>query len=435
MAAAYLAGYLKSKRGDLDQHDVVSAEDLAELQTTADTADLLLRSDPEIIALSVYVWNAHAVSDLLSELRRRSPEVTIVLGGPDVQYTPQTALRRFDADYVCAGEGEAAFLALVWGLESRRGSIRSNPPPGIVSRSGDGGPARLVEDLDALPSPFRDRIVSIPAGGWVDIETVRGCPFSCSFCLYGKNLRSLRAFSPERIHRDLDWLLGHGATDIYFLDPTFNLPRPHCGTVLDSLTALNQDRRARIYVEARAEAIDDDLAGRFAAAGIRSVEVGLQATDSTALRLMHRGLGRERFLEGCRRLRDKGIAAEIGIIIGLPGDSTETIDETIAFATQDLVAEVSAYRLRVLPGSDYWQRAAELGLEFASEPPYFVSSTPLLSPRQLGAIESSAMDRLAAHNERYRASLGQDTESRVSKTSKKDPVLSKKEPTAEPIGV
>ncbi len=415
VASAYLAGYLNHRRGDLDNHDVIDSRDLLGASSPPQLANLLLRTDPELIALSTYVWNARTVAETVSELRRRSDAI-VVLGGPDVQHTPELALERFPAaDFICTGEGELALLGLVERLLASRKRTLEDPPSGVASHLGDGGPAPLVAELDTIPSPFRDGIVEVPDSGWVDLETVRGCPFTCSFCLYGKNLSSVRSFSLERVRADLGWLLDHGATDIYFLDPTFNLPRERCHSILDMLGEFNEDRRAGIYAEARAEAIDEDLADRMAAAGVRSVEVGLQAVQSSALKLMHRGLGRKGFVRGCERLRDRGIRVDIGIILGLPGDTAETIRETIDYATQDLLGEVSAYRLRVLPGSDYWRRARELGLDYAYEPPYFVRQTPLLSNHALRAIEAETHERLEPHNSAYMDLIGRNATSLVAK--------------------
>lgn len=381
-----------------------------------------------MVALSVYVWNASTVSALVRELRYRKTGTTLVLGGPEVQYTPDLGLGRFDVDFICAGEGEAAFLGLVEDLSSKGSTVQYEPPPGIVSRSGNGGAVPLIAALDTIPSPFREGLISIPGSGWVDIETVRGCPFACSFCLYGKNLTNVREFSLKRVQRDLEWFVAHGATDIYFVDPTFNLPRERCEALLELLTAINRDRRLRIYVEARAEIMDDDLADRFVEAGITSVEVGLQAVQATALKLMQRGLGRKGFVNGCKHLHERNISVNIGVILGLPGDSVETIRETISYATQDLLGEVSAYRLRVLPGSDYWNRASRLGIEYAKEPPYFVSGTPLLSANALDAIEAEVAEGLQSHNRAYRESVSQQPGGGAVKLAKKELHLAKKEP-------
>ena len=128
-------------------------------------ADLLLRTDPELVAISTYVWNARTVAETVSDLRSRSDAV-VVLGGPDIQHIPELALSRFPAaDFICTGEGELALLGLVERLDASRRRTLEDPPPGLASHLGDGGPAPLVAELDTIPSPFRDGIVQVPGSG------------------------------------------------------------------------------------------------------------------------------------------------------------------------------------------------------------------------------------------------------------------------------
>lgn len=390
---------MRRRGGGDDSHDIVPPDDLQSRDSDA-IAQRLLRSDPEVLGLSVYVWNIASTAGLIAALRRQKRELVIVLGGPEVAYRPHESLWGLDADFIATGEGERPFLELINRL-SAFSSCR-DPLPGMASRLGHGGPGALVACLDDIPSPFRMEMIDIPPSGWVDLETLRGCPFSCSFCLYGKNLSGMRYFSLGRVAADIDWALEHGAVDLYMLDPTFNLPRGRCRELLTLLSNQNADHRAYVHVEARAEVVDDALARQFAQAGITSVEVGLQAVDPGALRLMNRRLGQDPFVEGCRRLRDNGIGVEIGIIIGLPGDTVETIRRTIAFVTQDLLGEISAYRLQVLPGTPYSVQASGLGLVHDNDPPYFVRRTATLTSECLDAVTKEVGDALEVHNAEYR---------------------------------
>lgn len=399
LAVAYLAAYAAARREALDEHDVLTTEELLLSDSPSATADLLMRSDPELIALSTYVWNADAVKHMVAELRDRS-DAAIVLGGPEVQFTPTTALQRFKPDFVCSGEGEIAFHRLIEQLE--RHPPADTSAPGMVSTAGSAGPAPLATPLDSIPSPFASGVIDVPSSSWVDLETTRGCPFACAFCLYGKGLPDRRWFSLDRVRSDIHLALSRGASDLYFLDPTFNIPRDRCRELVDLIAEVNS-QRARLYIEARAEAVDEELADKFVAAGVTSVEVGLQAVDETTLDLMHRRLGRRRFVEGCKHLTARGIAVEIGLILGLPGDTAASVRETVDFATQDLLGEIFPYRLRVLPGSSYWHRAAELGLDHLQGPPYFVQQTPHLSASMLDDLETEVADALRAHNGAYRA--------------------------------
>jgi anaerobic magnesium-protoporphyrin IX monomethyl ester cyclase len=166
---------------------------MAGLSSSAEVAERVLRHDPDLMALSVYVWNVREVKRLIKEVRCRQPDIRIVVGGPEVCYAPEMAVQEMQADWVCTGEGEGPFLALLEALDAHPGFSRSLP--GMLHRDGrDGGglaSGMLVETLDDIPSPYLSGHLEIPHGGWADVETMRGCPFKCHFCLYGKQFRLL----------------------------------------------------------------------------------------------------------------------------------------------------------------------------------------------------------------------------------------------------
>jgi coproporphyrinogen III oxidase-like Fe-S oxidoreductase len=159
--------------------------------------------------------------------------------------------------------------------------------------------------------------------------------------------------------------------------------------------------RLKLHVEARAEVIDHGQADDFVAAGIHSVEVGLQSTDPDSLRTMHRSLGRDRFVAGCEYLRDRGIRAEIGVILGLPGDNERSIRRTLDFACGRRLGHVSVYRLQVLPGSEYARRADSLGLVYDRVAPYFVRSTASMTEALIDRLEQELYDQVASYNTEY----------------------------------
>jgi Radical SAM superfamily len=246
----------------------------------------------------------------------------------------------------------------------------------------------------------------VRSGGWVDLETTRGCPYKCRFCLYGKTLDSLRHFSLHRVEREIAHAINMGAADVYLMDPTFNHPRQRCLDICKMLADLNADRSIRVSVEARAELVDEAMADGFAKAGVRFVEVGLQSSNREALKLMKRGLGTTRFMEGCALLRERGIHVDIGIIVGLPGDNEDTIRQTAGFVLENTLGHLNVYRLQVLPGSDYHKLASQLGLDYYPDPPYYVRSTPNLTEKQVESLKEELWSVTSGANTAYLAQIG-----------------------------
>jgi radical SAM superfamily enzyme YgiQ (UPF0313 family) len=400
--AGYLAAYASLHRSGLDEHIIIDPTEMKRLGRVTEIAKHIINQQPELVALTVFVWNHLRVAELCNLLKRAIPRVRIVLGGPEVAFTPVDALDRFNADWICTGEGEIAFLSLVNELHKDRQFSLSLP--GLLYRD---DPTRIpsvapmIKNLDDIPSPYLSGHLKYDSDGFVDLETTRGCPYRCRFCLYGKTFDSLRHFSLERTELDVAAAIANGATTIYLMDPTFNYPRERCRKVCKILAKLNVDRKVEFHTEARAEVMDPALADDFVRAGVKFVEIGLQSTSKETLKLMKRGLGTSHFLRGCKLLSDRGITIEIGMIAGLPGDTSESVRDTAKFVIENRLGELTVHRLQMLPGSDYFKMASELGLVYLRNPPYYIQHTPTMTRKNiLGVVEE--MDNLArSPNKKY----------------------------------
>lgn len=406
LTAGYLCAYADKYRNGRDEHDIVDTTELVAFDDLNAVAERMLRKDPEIIAFSVYVWNHCAVAAVCRHLRELEPTVKIVVGGPEIAFTPARSLKVFDADWACTGEGELPFLELLNTLEREPGF--SSSLPGMLHRrnlTGNCAPAPLANPLDDIPSPYQTGYLRIDPDTIVDLETTRGCPYRCRFCLYGKTLESLRHFTLERVEMDVANAIESGATSIYLMDPTFNYPRERCREICRLLARLNVDRSVEFSTEARAEIMDEDLADAFVEAGIRSVEIGLQSSSRETLKLMQRGLGTSHFINGCKLLYERGIQAEIGMIVGLPGDNRNSIRRTADFVLNGSLGQLNVYRLQVLPGSEYHKMAAQLGLNYDSTPPYYVRDTPTLSEKQITSLVENLEEHASEANDAYNKAI------------------------------
>ncbi len=331
------------------------------------------------------------------------PQLPIVLGGPEVAFDPAKALRESSAWWVCTGEGEISFVTLLNRLEGNSGDIPA--VPGMVSRVETVHqhlPASpLVSPLDDIPSPYTTGILNPQPGSTVDLETLRGCPFRCKFCLYGKNYNQLRYFSLDRVRADLARLIDSEAASIYIIDPTFNFPRERCLEICRMLKELNGQGQKKIFVEVKAETIDETMADAFAEAGIAAVEVGLQSTNPTALVLMGRSFDSARFTKGMRLLREREIWANVGVIAGLPGDSTGQFRDTLRFISDQALGRLLIYPLQVFPRSGFHRDAKKLGLRYEPAPSYQVIETPLISANELREIINRIPDLVEEMNQPY----------------------------------
>jgi radical SAM superfamily enzyme YgiQ (UPF0313 family) len=402
LATGYLAAYSRSIRGAKDAHTILATDQLAGLSPVEVTSSILA-TDPQLVALSVNNWNRDFVMEVTRSLGEVDPKLPIVLGGPEVAFDPAKALQESSAWWVCTGEGEIPFVTLLDRLEGNSDDILA--VPGMVSRIETVDQyitaPPLVNLLDDIPSPYTIGIFTPQLGSSVDLETMRGCPFRCNFCLYGKNYNHLRYFSRDRVWADLALLVNSEAASIYIIDPTFNFPIERCLEICRMLKELNVQRRKKIFVEVKAEYIDECMADAFVEAGIAAVEVGLQSTNPTALELMGRSFDPVKFTKGMRLLREREIWANIGVIAGLPGDSIGQFRDTLHFISDQALGRLLIYPLQVFPGSDFHRDAEKLGLRYEPAPSYQVTQTPLISTSELREIITLIPDLIEEMNQPY----------------------------------
>jgi len=254
---------------------------------------------------------------------------------------------------------------------------------GVTARRTDGfiisAPERaLIADLDTIPSPYLTGVM-VPVEGGAYIETYRGCPHHCGYCFEGKGYGRVRSFSRARIEAEIDMLAGEGGVSTFsFIDPVFNLTADRLEW-LTGVLAPHATRGVRLHtVEVDIERVDDAAAALLATAGVASVETGPQSVGKAALAECQRAFDPERFAAGVAALKRAGIRVECDLIVGLPGDSADDFFDGMRFCLSLDPGKVQTSTLHVLPGTDLWARARELGLAFDPEPPHEIIATPAI---------------------------------------------------------
>jgi anaerobic magnesium-protoporphyrin IX monomethyl ester cyclase len=380
LALLYIRAYLIERL-----HVPAQAIDVAEfaLDVPVDAiADRILRTNPDVIGLSCYVWNITTLMEVVKRIKRRRPQAVVVLGGPEVGPVAASVVDAYpDVDVVVKSEGEVPFSDIVAALAAGR---PLHEVAGIVVRE-DGAAvetpdAPLVQDVNTLPSPHLLPLGGVDAAGrFACIETQRGCVFKCSFCFYNKDLSVRnRRFDLDRVKRELLHWLDRDVQEIYLMDPVFNLYADRAKEICRFIAEHNT-RRVPFHTEVWAEFIDDEMARLMHEANFTFVEVGLQTTDLTALATVERRLKLDKFLRGIASLKAHGIDFELQLIYGLPGETPAAFRTSLDFAVSLDPPELAVFPLMVLPGTELWRNADVLGLDFEPTPPYYVRSHRTMS--------------------------------------------------------
>jgi hypothetical protein len=351
--------------------------------------DAILAKSPAVVGFTVTVWNVERSLHVARAVKEMRPETTIILGGPDVAADsffisdPAAAF-----DFAVEGEGEMVFAALLQGVAAEMidGLLT---PGGRLTRGNI--VCQPLPDLDTIHDPFVQGLVQPEADGVIFGEFHRGCKYRCSFCRYhqGRLRGAPAARSREQIAALFGWAHDHAIREIYILDPSLE-QRPDFDDFLDYMARINQPA-IDLFCELRLDYIDARLAGKLRAAGVRSVEVGLQTISATAIKAAGRRFHRRAFIEGAQALTREGISIRTDVMLGLPDDTPQGMDATLAFLREhDLAHQTQVFRTQVLPGTRLRRQAAQRGILFEQRPPYFIVSTPTWPADELEAASAHA---------------------------------------------
>lgn len=302
------------------------------------------------------------VADLVATCRAWS-SAPVVLGGAGYSIFPDAALAYLGADYGVCGDGEATFPALLARLE------RGEDPaglPGIYAAKGRGGTTPTVaSDLDAFPDPPGDLWPAAdPAEAdlWVPVQSRRGCPLDCSYCSTARiEGRDVRARDPRRVAAEIARLADAGFRRFYFVDSTFNRPLAYALELCRCIAAQGLDIlwRCILYPHEAPEA----LVRAMAEAGCVEVGLGFESGSPRILRAMHKQFLPGEVREISERLAAYNIRRMGFLLLGGPGETQETVEESLAFAASlrlDLLKVTTG--IRIYPGTPLARVAIQEGV-------------------------------------------------------------------------
>jgi hypothetical protein len=336
---------------------------------------------PELVAFTLYCWNAERSVALARSLRERLPRAVLLAGGPEVQADNSWLRGERAFDLLVSGEGEPMARHLL------------DPAGAAVFAESSGGFLEIPPSSfppGAYPDPWLSGHIRVAETGSVSMETIRGCASGCLFCSYRRRHPQPRRMGTQEILSRCSELVGLGADEIVFLDPTFN-SRPDLEEILDGLQTL----RTTCFAEIRGESVTAPLARKFARAGFRTVEIGLQTSSASVLASCGRPGSFRKAAEGARRMAAAGVKPVLDLMLGLPGDVPEgPVGAARQLSGMGFGFDAQVFFLAVLPGTDARARSTELGLEWMDRPPYYVTASGPLGFGELEAAREEIADIL-----------------------------------------
>ena len=329
-----------------------------------------------IFCFSVFVWNVCILEKVSKILREKG--CVCIAGGPEITAHP-AFYKEFD--YTVSGEGELSvpqLISKILKLDSTSNHKNQKETDVIISQS---------PDLAVLHSPYLDGIIDPAEYEGALWELARGCPFKCSYCYESKGAKTVRLFPMERIKAELELFAKKKIPQVFVLDPTYNVNKKRAVELLRLIREKTPD--TFYYFEARAEFIDRELAREFTKIPC-ALQIGLQSANEEVLKLVNRPVDKKKFIKNIGILNEEGVTFGLDLIFGLPGETYGSFRDGLDFALSLYPNNLEVFCLSVLPGTDLFDRADELGLVYEKTPPYHV-----LKNRQFTIEDMQKADKLA----------------------------------------
>lgn len=340
-----------------------------------DVAEQLLHEKPAIIGIGVYIWNAESCARLVRTIKAVAPHTTIILGGPEVSYSPLRV--NFDAaDFIIKGEADTAFYDLCQTI------LQGSPPQQNIIQA-------TMADLGRIELPYDDYNDEDVANRYIYVEASRGCPFSCEFCLSSID-KKVRNIDIDKLLHALETLYQRGVRSFKFIDRTFNLNITIAARLLDFFLA---HQPCFVHFEVIPDHFPDALKeriARFPAAALQ-LEIGIQTLNPEVANRIHRNLKLDKIEKNIRFLEKQTSAhMHLDLIVGLPGETLASFGHNLNRLTAMTTAEIQIGILKKLSGTSLHRHDSEFGMVYADVPPY-----DILNNHQLSFKEIQNMKRFA----------------------------------------
>ncbi len=343
---------------------------------------------PSVVTFSCYIWNIRQTLSLCKKIKEADEKITLILGGPEVAYNQKQVLSENPfIDYVFSGEGEAILPEFLKGNIKGEGISFIKGDEIHISSRADG------EEND-YPSPYCKEYFDSLGGRIAYIESSRGCPFSCAFCLSGRCGR-VRFFPMERIKKEILSLGCCGAKTVKFVDRTFNCNLERAKEILrfikDNYGSEIPDDVC-FHFEIAAHITDDDFINLIGSMPSGSVqfEAGIQSFNPKTLSAIGRSDNTEKICESIKQLISFGNChIHIDLIAGLPEEDYSSFVEGFnkAFSLKANMLQLGF--LKILHGSPMGENREKYPCEYSEEAPYEVISTPFISSEELDCLRKA----------------------------------------------
>ena len=328
------------------------------------------KHNPDVIGISTYIWNAGILPDLLQLLKSNLPDAIIVMGGPEASNNADFWLEN-NADHVLGGEGEYVFPKFLDSLFNENEHDKNEN----------------TENQNDIIDPYSETYLNALNGRLSYIETSRGCPFKCSFCLSAKS--DVKYFPLVSVKAQIFKLSQADTRTVKFVDRTFNCNKKRAFEIFEYVIGLNT--ACTFHFEVAADLFDEKTLLLLGSAppGRIQFEIGIQSFFTPALDAVSRKTDIDKAEQNIKTLLGyQNIHIHIDLIAGLPYETLSEFINSFNRAYLIYAHNLQLGFLKVLHGSVLKEQADKYNLVYSNDSPYEIIKSPWLSTEDIVVLKS-----------------------------------------------
>lgn len=360
----------------------------------------------DVVAFSCYIWNITPTLEVIKKIKALNPSCKILLGGPEVSYDWQNVIAIEDVDFIIVGEGETAFSEFL-----KLFPAQENVPNLVWKKNGEVIENKSAPMFDLKNFANINPYINDPPEELYNkvcyIETSRGCPYKCEFCLASLD-NKVRYLPIENIKSNLLYLMQHGRT-IKFLDRTFNIKKDFTIDIFKFILEHHQPNNV-FQFEITADIVHPDIIkyiNEYVPKGLFRFEIGIQTVNQKANLEVSRKQNFDKTKSIIQQLSDK-IEMHLDLIVGLPLDYWADIKYSFEEVFKLFAPELQLGFLKFLKGTPVRDKHEQHGFKYDVNPPYQIIESNYLSSEELHkitvvehALEIYWNKKRAAHTLKY----------------------------------
>lgn len=340
----------------------------------------------DIVCFSCYIWNITQTLEVCKKIKQVAPETKILLGGPEVSYEYDEVISKDFVDFLIIGEGEVPFERFVEDYPNIENV------PNLVYKKGNEiqfNKQNTQFDIQQLAdrNPYQYDNPEELSKKVCYIETSRGCPYKCEFCLASLD-NKMRYLPMGTIKENLLYLMEHGKT-IKFLDRTFNIKRDFTIELFQFI--LENYREGNVFqFEITADIVHPDIIkfiNEKVPKGLFRFEIGIQTVNQVSNREVSRKQNFEKTSSVVNQLKDR-IEMHLDLIVGLPLEYLSDLKFSFESTFKLYPPELQLGFLKFLKGTPVREKYENYGYEFDPLPPYQIIKSDFMSAQELADVTS-----------------------------------------------